>query len=117
MKPPVKMLVIYIDETDLWGSGRLYEAIVRRLKQLGVAGATVHSGIMGFGHHMNVHHRGLFGITDDRPVTITVVDRESVIREVVPEVRRMVKEGLLVLLDAEAIEPGAEEEAEREAEE
>jgi peptide/nickel transport system substrate-binding protein len=66
MNAPAKMLLIYVDETDTWGSGRLYEAIVRRLRQLGVAGATVHTGIMGFGSHQNVHHKRLFGITDDK---------------------------------------------------
>ncbi|HEY1493310.1 MAG TPA: DUF190 domain-containing protein, partial [Candidatus Solibacter sp.] len=45
------MLVIYVDETDLWGTVTLYEAIVRRLRQLGVAGATAQSGMMGFGSH------------------------------------------------------------------
>jgi PII-like signaling protein len=60
---------------------------------------------MGFGSHQNVHHKRLFGITDDKPVTITVVDGEGVIREVLPEIQAMVKEGLLVLLDAEVFEP------------
>ena len=109
MKPPVKMLVIFVDETDLWEAHPLYEAIVRRLRQLGVNGATVHNGIMGFGAHLKVHHKRLFGISDDRPVVITVVDSESIIRAVLPEIRRMVKEGLVVLLDAEVIEPVEEE--------
>jgi len=104
MNPPVKMMVIYADETDMWGTGTLYEAIVRRLRQLGVAGATVHDGMMGFGSHMKVHHKRLFGISDDKPIVITVVDNEQKIREVLPEIRSMVKEGLIVLLDAEVIE-------------
>jgi PII-like signaling protein len=104
MIPPVKMLVIYVDETDMWETVSLYEAIVRRLRQLGVAGATVHQGIMGFGSHMKVHHKRLFGISDDKPVVITVVDNEHKIREIVPEIKSMIKEGLLVLLDAEVIE-------------
>ena len=108
MKPPVKMLVIYVDETDLWGTVTLYEAIVRRLRQLGVAGATAQSGMMGFGSHGKVHRKRLFGVSDDRPVTITVVDTESKIREVVPEIRGMVKEGLVVLLDAEVVDPADE---------
>src|ERR1017187_8477144 len=80
MTPPVKMLLIYVDETDLWETGTLYDAIVRRLRQLGVSGATVQTGIMGFGSHGKVHHKRLFGISDDKPVTITVVDNESLIR-------------------------------------
>jgi PII-like signaling protein len=101
------MLVVYLDETDMWGTGTLYEAIVRRLRQLNLAGATVHEGMMGFGSHGKVHHKRLFGISDDKPVVITVVDNEQKIREVLPEIRSMVKEGLIVLLDAEVIEPEA----------
>ena len=104
MKAPVKMLLIYVDETDLWHAQPLYEAIVRRLRQAGLAGATVQHGIMGFGSHMKVHHKRLFGISDDKPVVITVVDYEETLRAMVPEIRGMVKEGLMVLLDAEVIE-------------
>ena len=46
----------------------------------------------------------LFGVSDDKPVMITVVDTEHKIREVLPEIRGMVKEGLVVLLDAEVVE-------------
>lgn len=104
MKAPVKMLLIYVDETDLWHAQPLYEAIVRRLRQAGLAGATVQHGIMGFGSHMKVHHKRLFGISDDKPVVITVVDHEETLRAIVPEIRGMVREGLMVLLDAEVIE-------------
>jgi PII-like signaling protein len=104
MKPPVKMLLIYIDENDIRGTVPLYEAIVRRLRQMGIAGATVQTGIMGFGRHRNVHHKRLFGISDDKPAIITVIDSEPVLRSVIPEIRSMVNEGLMVLTDAEVIE-------------
>ena len=104
MTPPVKMLVIFLDDTDLWKAQPLYEAIVRRLRQAGLAGATVHHGIMGFGSHMKVHHKRLFGISDDKPVVIMVVDSESKIREIAPEIRSMMKEGLMVMVDAEVIQ-------------
>ncbi|MEO7653534.1 MAG: DUF190 domain-containing protein, partial [Bryobacteraceae bacterium] len=81
----------------------LYEAIVRRLRQLEVAGATVQAGIMGFGSHLNVHRRRLFGISDDKPVIISIIDSEPKIRRILPEIRGMVKEGLVLLLNAEVI--------------
>jgi uncharacterized protein len=105
VKPPVKMLLIYLDDTDLWHDQPLYEAIVRRLRQAGLAGATAQHGMMGFGSHRKMHHKRLFGISDDKPVVITVVDSEPCIRAILPEIRGMVKEGLVVLLDAEVIEP------------
>lgn len=107
MKSPVKMLIIYVDETDVYGTGPLHEAIIRRLRQLGISGATAVAGIMGFGSHLKVHRRRLFGVADDKPVVITVVDSEPVIREVLPEIRGMVREGLMVLVDAEVVEPAA----------
>src|SRR5437868_12821431 len=102
MNPPVKMLVIYVDESDMWeGAQPLYEAIVRRMRQLEIAGATVQTGIMGFGSHQKVHHKRLFGISDDRPVIITAVDNEAKLRKALPEIRGMVREGLIVMLDVE----------------
>jgi len=103
MKTPVKVLLVYVNEVDRWNDAPLYGAIVQRCHQLGLAGATANVGLMGFGHHQRLHHKGLFGIADDRPVTITIVDAESKIRAAVPEVRQMVGEGLILLLDAELI--------------
>ena len=54
---------------------------------------------MGFGSHGKVHRKRLFGVSDDKPIVITVVDEEHKIREILPEIRGMVKEGLVVLLD------------------
>jgi uncharacterized protein len=103
MDTPIKLLVIFVDETDRWDGLPLYEAIVRRLRQRHIAGATVHIGVMGYGSHLHVHHKGLFGVSDDRPVTISIVDSELKLRQVLPEIRPMVKEGLVILLDAELL--------------
>ncbi len=99
-----KMLLIFVDETAKHGETSLYEAVVRRLLARGVAGATVNRGVMGFGVHLHLHRRRLLGVSDDRPVTITAVDGEARIREVIPEVRELLAgQGLIVLLDAEVI--------------
>lgn len=103
MNAPVKVLLLFVNEADLWHNRPLYQAIVERLHQLEIAGATASTGLMGFGHHMRMHHKGLFGIADDRPVTIMVVDEERKLRALVPELRQMVREGLIVLLDAEVV--------------
>lgn len=104
MTPPVKMLIIYVDETDRFGELPLYEALLRRLTASHVAGATVNAGIMGFGSHQKIHRKRLFGVSDDRPITITVVDEEEKIRAVLPEMKKMVKEGLILLTDVEVVQ-------------
>ena len=89
MKEPVKLLLIFVNESDRWNDTPLYQAIVDRLRHLHLAGATAEAGILGF--------------ADDRPITITVVDEETRIRAALPELRRMVHEGLILLLDAELV--------------
>ena len=103
MTEPVVVLLIFVNEADLWRDIPLYEAIVKRLRELGVAGAMAQSGLTGFGHHHLVHERGLFGLAADRPVVITVVDTERKIREVIPEIRVLVREGLILLLPGELV--------------
>src|SRR5262249_24481678 len=103
MAEPTKLLVMFVNETDTWNDTPLYHAIVHRRRHVGIAGATAHAGILGFGHHKRLHHKGLLGVSDDRPVTITVAATESKLPALLPELREMVREGLILLLDAEIV--------------
>lgn len=101
-----KALVIFVDETDMWQDAHLYAAIVTTLERQGIAGATVNLGLMGFGRHRRIHRKGLFGLSDDKPVTIIAVDTEEKIRGVLPLIVPMVREGLILLQSAEVISTG-----------
>src|SRR5262245_2749147 len=103
IKPPVKMLLIFIDQTDTWRNSPLHEAIVRALEQNGIAGATVLSGIMGYGIHRRIHRKGLLGVSDDKPLTIAAIDNEQKLRNVLPAIRPMVREGLVGFSDFEIV--------------
>ena len=103
MTQSLKMLMIFLNEVDRIGDQPMYEVLMRRLRKREVAGATMYYGTMGFGHHHRLHHKGLFGITDDRPITITVVDTEPKIQALLPEVRSLVPDGLMLLLNAELV--------------
>ena len=94
---------MYLSKNDMHGEVSLYEALVRRMAQLNVRGATVNVGEMGFGSHHKVHHKRLFGVSDDCPVTITVVDSEEKLRAVVPEIRKMLPGGFMFLADVEIL--------------
>jgi PII-like signaling protein len=103
MTQSLKMLIVFLNEVDRIGDQPIYEVLMRRLRKRDVAGATMFCGTMGFGHHHRLHHKGLFGITDDRPITITVVDTEQKIHALLPELRSLVPDGLMLLLDAEVV--------------
>jgi uncharacterized protein len=96
-----KSLRVVIEDTDTWEEEPLYEAIVRLFHRNGVAGATVWSGIMGYGAHGRIHRKGLFGVSDERPVIVEAIDSEEKIRDVLPHLMPMIKEGLVLLQDVE----------------
>ena len=96
-----KCLMIFIEDTDTWRGERLYEAIIRRLHKRGLDGATAVSGITGFGAAGQIHRRGLFGVSSEKPIIIVAVDSETKIKEAIDVVAPIVKEGLICTYDTE----------------
>jgi uncharacterized protein len=100
---PVKALLAFFDATDEWDGRPLHEELVRQLERHGIAGATVLSGIMGYGIHRRIHGKGLFGVVDNKPVTLIAIDSEAKLRQSLPVIRQMIREGVVVLIDAEMV--------------
>ena len=94
---------IYIGESDHVNGKPLYQAIVERLRERGLAGATVLRGIEGFGAKARVHTTRLLRLSEDLPILIEVVDQEDRIRAILPELDAMVGEGLITLERVEVI--------------
>ena len=69
-----KMLRIHFGEDDKWEDKPLYRAIVEKLLNLGIAGATVFKGTEGFGSSAHIHSARILEITENLPVLIEVVD-------------------------------------------
>ena len=91
------LLRIYIGELDKWHHQPLYEAIVLKARELGLAGATVLRGPMGFGAHSRLHTAKILRLSEDLPVLIEIVDKEERISAFLPELDRMVGDGLVTL--------------------
>lgn len=98
-----KLLRIFIGESDSWHGKPLYEAIVRRLRKEGLAGATVIRGIEGFGAHSRLHTARILRLSEDLPLVIEVVDQEDRIAKVMPILDEMVTEGLVTLERVEIV--------------
>lgn len=96
-------LTIYVNEADMNGDIPLHELVVRRLLHQDVAGATVTRGVMGYGRHGKVHRKRLLGVSDDRPMVITAVDNEARIQAVLPELKALVREGLITTQEVEVV--------------
>lgn len=101
MKVPEEgvLLRVFIGESDRdQGSGRpLYEALVYRAREAGLAGATVLKGPLGFGRHSLMHSAKLLEMSTDLPIVIEIVDAEEKVRAFLPVVDELVTEGLVTL--------------------
>ncbi|MCX7798824.1 MAG: DUF190 domain-containing protein [Fimbriimonadales bacterium] len=94
-----KAVAIYIGESDLWKGRPLYAAIVEEAKKLGMAGATVFRGTMGFGANSRIHTASILRLSEDLPVAIHVVDIEERVTPFLEILDEMVSEGLVTTWD------------------
>jgi len=96
-----RLLRIHLSETDRRDNKPLYEVIVARCRELGIAGATVLAGVEGYGETAALHHAHL--LRNDRPVVITVIDSVEKIARLVPVVEELLPTGVLAWSDVEMI--------------
>ena len=92
-----QLLRIFVGESDRWKGSPLHEAIVTRAKESGLAGATVLRGLLGYGARSRVHSAHILRLSDDLPLVIEIVDRETSIRAFLPKLDEMVSEGMVTL--------------------
>lgn len=85
------------EDRDEESGTALYETIVRSARAAGLAGATVLRGQMGFGKNSHLRTTHLLALSQDLPVVIEIVDTESNIKAFLPEVDRLLREGLVTM--------------------
>src|SRR5580692_7732357 len=98
-----KLLRVFIGEGDKRQHKPLYEAIVFKARELGMAGATVLRGPMGFGAHSHMHTPKILRLSMDLPVVIEIVDSEENINKLLPVLDDMVQDGLVTLEDVRVL--------------
>ena len=91
------LLRIFIGESDRWKHQSLYEAIVRKARELHLAGATVLRGPMGFGAASRIHTAKILRLSMDLPVVIEIIDSEEAINRFLPVLDEMMGSGLVTL--------------------
>jgi len=91
------LLRIFVGESDKHGHVPLYEAIVLRAREAGLAGATVLRSVMGFGRHSVMHTAKILRLSEDLPMIVEIVDSLEKIEAFLPTLDAMVPEGLVTL--------------------
>ncbi len=97
LKGKQKLVRVFVGEQDKWKGRPLYEAIVDEARALGMAGATVFKGFMGYGCKAHVHTAKLLDLSMDLPLCVELVDTEENVNRLLPALDMMVDEGLVTM--------------------
>ena len=87
-------LRIHIGANDSHAGEPLVDAIVRRAREAGLAGATALRGVAGFGLASHIHRVDL-ALSHDLPIVIEIIDEAAKIDAFLPELQQMITTGLV----------------------
>ena len=99
MQTPVtaNLLRVFVGESDRLHGKPLYEAILLQARELGLAGATVVRGMMGFGASSRLHTLKVLRLSEDLPMVVEIVDMPEKIQLILPFLEQHVQEGLVTI--------------------
>jgi PII-like signaling protein len=98
-----KLMQIFFGEADRWHEEPLYDAIVKKLRMMEIAGATVHRGVDGYGAKGHSHKKSFFHVSRDLPVMISVIESAEKLGLAAAAVEEMLEDGLIMISDVDIV--------------
>ena len=95
------LLRLFLGEDDKHDGKPLYEWLVLKARERGLAGATVVRGLMGYGAHSRLHTFKIERLSLDLPIIVEIVDTRAKLEAFLAEIDPLVHEGLATLEKAE----------------
>jgi hypothetical protein len=100
------LLRIFISELDRYHGQPLYEALVLKAREVGLAGATVLRGPLGYGHSSRIHTAKILRLSDDLPLVVEIVETQQKIDAFLPVLDEMMESGLITIEKARVLRYG-----------
>ena len=91
------LLRIFIGESDRHDGKLLYEWLVLKAREVGLAGATVMRGMMGFGAHSRLHTFKIERLSQDLPIIVEIVDTRDKLESFLAVIDKEIEEGMATL--------------------
>jgi PII-like signaling protein len=104
--PNAALMRIYTDESARSGHKSLFEDLVCKARDQGLAGATVLRGPMGFGHTHRIQNASILNLSGNLPLVIEIVDDEAKLRQFLSSIESMKDIGLVTLEKVEIVHRG-----------
>lgn len=98
-----QLLRVIVGESDRLDGRPLYETIVIKAREAGLAGATVTRASMGFGASSRLHTTKILRLSLDLPMVIEIVDRPENIEKLLPFLDQVVHGGLVTIEDVRVL--------------
>jgi PII-like signaling protein len=99
-----QLVRIFIGESDRWKGLPLYEAIILKAREMGIAGATMLRGLMGYGANSRIHTAKILRLSEDLPIVVEIVDAPEKISALLPVIEEMVGDGLITLENVRVVQ-------------
>lgn len=100
------LLRVYVGEDERDDGHPLYETLVLRARELGLAGATVLRGPLGYGHDSRLHTAKILRLSQDLPCVVEIIDERAAIDRFVEAVRPMLGKVLATVEPVEIVNGG-----------
>ena len=102
-----KLLRVFVGENDRHHGKSVYESLVIKARELGLAGATVLRGIEGYGATSIIHSAKILRLSEQLPIVLEIVDTMESIHLIKGEIDKIFEEsncgGLVTIEDVEII--------------
>jgi PII-like signaling protein len=91
------LVKIFLAEKEKFKDISLYEYIVLKCKEIGIAGVTVTRGIMGYGADKRMHSAKLVELSSNLPIIVEIIDTEENINKLRPYLDEVINKGFITL--------------------
>ncbi|WP_456457444.1 DUF190 domain-containing protein [Nitratifractor sp.] len=98
-----KVMRIYLDNSDTHEGKPLWQTLMGRIQEEGLAGATLYKAAAGIGAHTELHTFEIWSLSQKLPIVLEIIDDEEKVLGFLKKYDEMIGEGLVTLADVEVL--------------
>jgi len=98
-----KVMRIYLDNSDVHEGKPLWQSLMQRVKEEGLAGATLYKAAAGIGAQTELHTFEIWSLSQKLPIIMEIIDDEKKVLDFLKKYDSMIGEGMVTLSDVDVL--------------